>query len=86
MGYESPITITEIAKDISERVDSELCERTLRVIETYGIEVDKAELLKALAYDRGQYDKGYSDGYNGGYEDGKAVILERLRRLIEDEG
>jgi hypothetical protein len=26
--------------------------------------VDKEELAKALAYDRGQYDKGYKDGYD----------------------
>lgn len=28
-----------------------------------GIEVDRDELIKALAYDRGQYEKGYGDGY-----------------------
>ena len=28
-----------------------------------GIEVDRDELIKALAYDREQYEKGYGDGY-----------------------
>ena len=28
-----------------------------------GIEVDRDKLIKALAYDRGQYEKGYGDGY-----------------------
>ena len=27
----------------------------------YGIEVDKEELIKALNYDRNQYEKGYND-------------------------
>lgn len=34
-----------------------------RAVEEVGIEVDRDELIKALAYDRGQYEKGYGDGY-----------------------
>jgi hypothetical protein len=34
----------------------------MNMIQKYGITVDKDELLKALRYDRDQYDKGYVDG------------------------
>lgn len=33
-----------------------------RTVQSYGIEVDKEELLRALKYDRQQYDAGYADG------------------------
>lgn len=60
--YESPIDIrcTEyVAKQIeSDRDDAVM----LEITEQYGVYVDKEELAKALAYDRGQYDKGFADG------------------------
>ena len=34
----------------------------MKVVLSYGIEVDKDELIKTLAYDREQYEKGYADG------------------------
>lgn len=37
-------------------------EQTLQAIQKVGIKVDKDELVKALAYDRKQYEKGYVDG------------------------
>lgn len=36
----------------------------LKAVQRYNIDVDKEELLKALKYDREQYDKGYQDGLN----------------------
>ena len=36
----------------------------VKAVQSYGIVVDKKELLRALGYDRGQYDKGYEDGLN----------------------
>lgn len=58
--YESPIELfyQETAPKISEGIDSLICEAVLNV----GVNVDKEELLKALQYDRGQYEKGYADG------------------------
>ena len=32
-----------------------------KAIQNYGINVDKDELIKALSYDRHQYQKGYDD-------------------------
>lgn len=58
--YESPIKMItdDIIKDIAQKQDGCLVEYVHRV----GFDVDKAELAKALAYDRHQYEKGYADG------------------------
>lgn len=34
---------------------------TIKAIHRYGINVDKEELIKALNYDRDQYNKGFND-------------------------
>lgn len=60
IGYESPITL--IAGELETKMEND----TMQVIQRYGIEVDKEELLKALQYDRDQYDKGYLNGHIDG--------------------
>ena len=42
----------------------------LKAVQKVGVVVDKEELIKALAYDREQYQKGYQDGYDKGYDRG----------------
>lgn len=37
------------------------------IIKRYNIDVDKDELIRALAYDRKQYEMGYSDGVRDFY-------------------
>lgn len=54
--YNSPVE-TIISK-MQMQQDGEI----FRAVQEIGINVDKDELLKALRYDRGQYDKGYKDG------------------------
>ena len=54
--YEPPIKIN---RNVDTMLEDAVCEAILRV----GIDVDKEELIKALKYDRQQYDKGYADGY-----------------------
>lgn len=58
-NYESPILMFEQAPMISfrETVDSLIMSEVRRV----GVSVNKEELVKALAYDRGQYEKGYEE-------------------------
>ena len=58
--YESPIDITwtEMQTQISEGIDELVIKACKQVIPT----VNKDELIKALKYDRGQYEKGYIDG------------------------
>lgn len=54
--YESPIEI--IQKDIVMKQENDIYQAILE----QGIVVDKEELIKALKYDRDQYEKGFADG------------------------
>lgn len=58
--YEGPIELiySERMKEIKNGVDDTI----FRAVMNVGIEVDKEELIKALEYDRDQYEKGYADG------------------------
>jgi hypothetical protein len=56
--YKSIIDI--IHTDMEIKMEGEI----MKAVQRCGIHVDKEELLKALQYDRGQYDKGYEDGLN----------------------
>ena len=56
VGWKSPIdTYTE---EVQTAFDGEV----LKAVQRVGINVDRDELLKALAYDREQYEKGFADG------------------------
>lgn len=73
--YISPITIMQ--GEMNVRVENEI----IKAVQNIGIDVDKEELIKALAYDRKQYEKGY--------EDGKAEAMRWIpcsERLPEDDG
>lgn len=60
MNYESPIHITyqKLTEDFGRKMENGIME----VVHSYDINVDKEELIKALKYDRDQYNKGYRDG------------------------
>ena len=49
----------QVKSDIEKRLE----DATYKAVIECGVAVDKDELIKALAYDRGQYEKGYGDGY-----------------------
>ena len=57
--YKSPIEI-DYGEVVFEKV-GQTEENLFRCIQNISINVDKEELLKALAYDRNQYEKGYAD-------------------------
>ena len=61
MSFESPLTlvVNEIASEIAEKFDGSV----LTALKKYDVDVNKDELIKALRYDRDQYEKGYADGY-----------------------
>jgi len=59
-GYQSPIS--QIYKDVEYKFKEDMENKTMEAVHHFGISVDKEELIKALQYDRNQYDKGYSDG------------------------
>ena len=55
MSYQSPIEI------ITSELQSKVEEEVYSAVQCIGIDVNKNELMKALQYDRGQYEKGYKD-------------------------
>lgn len=58
--YQSPIETYEqiVSSNFAEKFDDLVLEQ----IKKLGVVVDKEELIKALEYDRDQYQKGYKDG------------------------
>ena len=71
-SYESPISV--IATQIQTMYDEEV----MKAIQRVGIEVNKDELIKALDYDRKQYEQGYRNGYDRGYQQAKEDIANML--------
>lgn len=68
--YQSPIKINtdttwpdgivkKAAMDVGQQTDEIIMKAVVKV----GVEVDKEELIRALRFDRCQYQKGYSDGW-----------------------
>lgn len=85
LGYESPITMItkRLAEDIAKKTDDTI----LQAVVNAEVIVNKEELVKALEFDRGQYTKGYHQGYKVGYESAfnrmpwwaKKILIRRLR-------
>ena len=71
--YESPINM------IIQKLYTNLESECMKAVQSYGFDVNKEELAKALKYDREQYEKGYTDGYNEGIDDAIKVIKEYYR-------
>lgn len=71
--YESPIEllVTEIQHQIVKQQDEEIYKAVLNYVPN----VDKEELIRALQYDRGQYEKGYADAKA---ESGWISVKDRL--------
>ena len=60
MSYESPITA--IYEQISNQINQDFEDRIMAEVKMkVDVNVDKEELIKALNYDRGQYEKGKED-------------------------
>jgi len=55
MSYQSPIEVFQT--QMQSQIEGEIYKAAIKV----GVNVDKDELLKALQYDRDQYQKGYAD-------------------------
>lgn len=65
--YQSPIEV--IYTDIQTQIKEEADKRIYEAVQQCDIHVDKDELIKALQYDRRQYERGYLDGYADGMRD-----------------
>ena len=55
MNYQSPIEV------IMSKMNTSIEGAIYKAVQNVGVNVDKEELLKALRYDRDQYQKGYKD-------------------------
>ena len=83
MTWSEPVIQTEtqkIAEEITKQHEDYI---TYTINQTMGCEVDKEELIKTLNYDRGQYEKGYQEGYFDGIRDGKQILFNKLQEYIE---
>lgn len=58
-NYEPPIQL--LVRDVVTKMQEQQEDKVMEVVHYYNINVDKEELIKALAYDRDQYRKGYTD-------------------------
>lgn len=78
--YESPINA--ICSEITHKILKDEEENMmLEVQKAIGYAVDKDELIKALRYDRNQYEKGFKDG-----AEQKAKWIPVSERLPEESG
>lgn len=83
--YEAPIEIN-IEEDFPDlgsmavsEIENMICSAVLKV----GITVDKEELIKALRYDRGQYEKGYADGKRDAADAIEALQAEQKKTVTQ---
>lgn len=76
--YKSPIEV------LSQSLKLEIEKGVYKAVENYGINVDKDELVKALQYDRNQYNKGYADGYSEFAFDFYKAFREHYKAYIPD--
>ena len=68
--YESPIKI--ITGKMQTQIDGDI----YRAVQNVGINVDRTELLKALEYERGQFEEGFREG--------EKYVLRHLRSLLPE--
>lgn len=78
--YQSPIEL--ICKDIQQEID----DYTFKSIGEVGVKVNKDELIRALKYDRGQYDKGHADGEWELFELITSTYFGKQYYFVEDNG
>jgi hypothetical protein len=75
MSYESPVEI--ICRGFTAKLEGDLME----AVHNYCVSVDKDELIKALQYDRNQYEKGFADGWRL-HESKWISVEERLPDIL----
>lgn len=81
MSYIPPVE-TNYSDTIIKEIVKENEERIYQAIIKQSIKVDKYELIKALQYDRNQYEKGYQDGLDDAVKHGfwKQKKLDTFRK------
>ena len=74
--YESPIKI------ITGQIKTNYEDAIYSAVQNVVINVDREELLKALEYDRGQYEKGWREGFHDGYIHGLEIAIIEAKNII----
>ena len=72
--YEAPVKISY--DDIHAKMVQAADDQIIATIQQL-VSVDKDELIRALQYDRGQYEKGYEDGKRDAVRHGYWIRLNR---------
>ena len=76
--YESPIKI------ITEQIKTNYENAIYSAVQNVGINVDREELLKALEYDRGQYEEGFREGEKHTLRQIENLLPEWLYEAIKE--
>lgn len=63
--YMGDMDVVSFTKKINEELDNEIC---YEIRQKFCVDGSNEELMKALNYDRNQYEAGYRDGLNDGLE------------------
>lgn len=82
MSYESPIKWYQ-ADPFVETLRDEADNVIVRAVAHADVQVDRDELIKALEYDRGQYEKGFHDGRM--YTPPGVTNADRIRAMTDEE-
>lgn len=82
MSYKSPIEFFQ-TDPFFEHVRDEMDNMIYRAVVHADVNVDREELIKALEYDRGQYEKGYADGL--AYKPPVTTKADRIRSMTDEE-
>ena len=81
--YKSPLELifTDISHQIAKQIDTDCYQAVVQYVPN----VDKGELIRALQYDRQQYEKGYADGKRDAEADlVRCKECKHFKRLCED--
>ena len=84
-GYESPITgyMSHFAQQVIEQREDAV---VAQISEQIGVNVDKDELIRALNYDRNQFNEGYRKGYfDATQRRNDTTALERVIEIMQRE-
>lgn len=69
---------------VTNQVRSTVEDAVMSEVRSIGIDVNKDELVKALAYDRAQYDKGFKDGKKSFSDKIPDGLIEKLTAVVRD--
>ena len=80
--YESPI-IVNVTDPVFESMNKAQDEYVIRACQRIRVDINQEELVKALQYDRSQYEKGYADGL--AYKPPAETNADRIRAMPDGE-